>query len=148
MVETNTTTAAVTAVSIEITHSGELFSHVVHTFLRIHDSQVRPITHEDGVHLVVDDDPYAEHATAIFVLLHQLLRTVDRLGDDILARGCGNPESDIPRTLADGLGDTNHVVEEMRGVEVGILPVFQPFRHLELHDAVERERHQFHVLLP
>ena len=35
----------------------------------------------------------------------------------------------------------------MLGVEVGILPIFHPFRYLELYDAVKGKRHQFHILL-
>ena len=114
------------AFSIEIARHGELFPHAVHAFPRIHDPHIRPIARGHGVHPGVGGHPHAEHATAIPVLLHQERRPMDGFGGDILARGCRNPESDIARVLPDRLGDTYQVVEEMPGVEVGILAVFPP----------------------
>ena len=55
-------TAVTDVISIEVSHSGELFPHIVRTFLRIQNPQVRPITHEHKVHLDVDGNLYAEQA--------------------------------------------------------------------------------------
>lgn len=127
----------------------ELVAHVGYCQAWRQDFHPRTVTHEDGIHLVVDDDLDLEDTTAVVgILADEMLRGVHRLGLDVVALIVVGPELDAARKrTSQVLAHPNHVVKEVLSVKVRILAESDILGGRDTHDAVQRQVEQLHLVV-
>ena len=101
----------------------QLIFHITYGLPRIDDLDTRAVTHEHRVHFNIDHDlNLKDTAAVLFIHLQKFLRWMDRLRADISALLACRKEPYLPRGILHILAHPDHIVKEMLGIEIRILP--------------------------